>query len=68
MHLDYGDIVYHQPNNQSYRKKIEVIQHDAPLAITNAIKGASRAKLYKELRTESLSFINVLDVFVHFIK
>ena len=55
-HLDYGDIVYDQPKNQSFSNKIEAVQYNAALAITNAIKGTSRTKLYKELGIESLSF------------
>ena len=55
-HLDYGDIVYDQPTNQSFSNKIEAVQYNAALAITNAIKGTSRTKLYKELGIESLSF------------
>ena len=49
-HLDYGDIVYDQPNNQSFSNKVVV------LAITNSIKGTSRRKLYNKLGIESLSF------------
>ena len=55
-HLDYGDIVYDQPNNQRFLKKIKAVQYNASLAITNAIKGNSRTELYKELGIESLSF------------
>ena len=55
-HLDYSDIVYDQPKNQSFSKKIEAVQYNVALAITNAIKGTSRTKLYKELGIESLSF------------
>ena len=55
-HLDQGDMVYGQPNNQSFLNKIEVVQDNATFAITNAIKGTSRTKLSKELRNESLSF------------
>ena len=55
-HLDYGDMVYNQPNNQSFLNKIEVAHYNAALAITNTIKGTSRTKLYKELGIESLSF------------
>ena len=55
-HLDYGDIVYDQPSNQSFSNKIEAVQYNAALAITNAIKGTSRMKLHKELGIESLSF------------
>ena len=36
-HLDYSDIVYDQPNNQSFSNKIEAAQYNAALAITNAI-------------------------------
>ena len=36
-HLDYSDIVYDQPNNQSFSNKIEAAQFNAALAITNAI-------------------------------
>ena len=55
-HLDYGDIVYDQPINQSISNKIEAVQYNAALAITNAIKGTSRTKFYKKLGIESLSF------------
>ena len=53
-HLDYGDILYHQPYNESINSKLESIQYNAALAITGAIKGTSRSKLYKELGLESL--------------
>ena len=55
-HLDYYDIIYDQPNNESFCTKIEHIQYNAALAITVAIKGISQTKLYKELRLESLKF------------
>ena len=38
-HLDYGDILYDQPNNKSFCQKIETVQYNAALAITGAIKG-----------------------------
>ena len=53
-HLDYGDIVYDQPNNSSLSEKIESLQYNAALAITGAIKGSSKEKLYQELGFESL--------------
>ena len=53
-HLDYGDIIYDQPNNESFCQKIEAVQYNAALSITGAIKGSSRDKLYKELGLESL--------------
>ena len=45
-HLDYGDIIYDQPNNESFTQKIERIQYNATLPITSAIKGTSYNKLY----------------------
>ena len=55
-HLDYGDILYDQPNNKSFCQKIETTQYNAALAITGAIKGTSQTKLYYELGLESLEF------------
>ena len=52
--MDYGDILYHQPYNESINSKLESIQCNAALAITGALKGTSRSKLYKELGLESL--------------
>ena len=52
--MDYGDILHHQPLNESINSKLESIQYNATLAITGAIKGTSRSKLYKELGLESL--------------
>ena len=53
-HLDYGDIVYDQPNNSSLCEKIESLQYNAALAITGTIKDSSKEKLYQELGFESL--------------
>ena len=53
-HLDYGDIIYDQVYNVSFPQKIESIQYNAALAITGAIRGTSREKLYLELGFESL--------------
>ena len=53
-HLDYCDILYHHPSNESMNSKLQSVQHNAALAITGAIKGTSTSKLYKELGLESL--------------
>ena len=53
-HLDYGDIIYDQAYNVSFHQKIESILYNAALAITRAIRGTSREKLYHELGFESL--------------
>ena len=54
-HLDYGDFIYDKPNNNSFIENIEALQYNAALAITGAIKGTSRDRLYQELGFESLS-------------
>ena len=64
-HLDYGDFIYDQPNNRSfcqqientkYNASLENTKYNASLAITGAIKGISRLKLYNEIELESLKF------------
>ena len=44
-HLDYRDIIYDQAYSASFRQKLELLQYDACLAITGAIRGTSREKL-----------------------
>ena len=53
-HLDYGDIIYDHAYNLSFHQKLESIQYNAALALTGAIRGSSREKLYQELGLESL--------------
>ena len=52
--IDYGDIIYNQPQSESFCDKIESVQYKAALAITGAIQGTSRDKLNQELGLESL--------------
>ena len=54
LHLDYGDIIYDQSFNLSFHQKLESIQCNAALALTEAIRGSLREKLYQELGLESL--------------
>ena len=53
-HLDYGDVIYDHAFNESSQNKLESAQYNAALAITRAIRGSSREKLYQELGLESL--------------
>ena len=53
--LDYADIIYDKPLNESFKRKIEMVQYNAALIITGAIKGTSRDKIYQELGLESLA-------------
>ena len=55
-HVDYGDIIYDQPNNEQFCNMIERVQYNSALAITGAIKGTSQQKIYNELGFESLRF------------
>ena len=62
-HLDYGDIIYHIPQNicefsqtvtlNNLMEKLESVQYSAALAITGAWKGTSHQKIYDELGWES---------------
>ena len=52
--LDYADVIYDQLSNAAFSKKIEPVQYNVALAITGAIKGSSREKLYQELGMEYL--------------
>ena len=49
-HLDYSDEYY----NASFDHKLELFQYSGRLAITGAIRGISKEKLYQELGLESL--------------
>ena len=48
-HLDSDAIIFDQPENEIFCKKIESVQYNAALAITGAIQGTSTEKLRKEL-------------------
>ena len=45
-HLDYGDITYDQAFKNCFHQKAESLQCNAALAITGAIRGTSRQKIY----------------------
>ena len=63
-HLDYGDIIYDHAYNLSFRQKLELIQYNSVLTLTEgprcpaesrgAIRDSSREKLSQELHLESL--------------
>ena len=44
LHLDYGDVIYDQPNNSNLPDKFESAQYKAVLAITSAVRGTSEEK------------------------
>ena len=53
-HLNYSDIIYDQVYNASFHHKLDSFQYNAALAITGAIRGTSKEKLYDELGLETL--------------
>ena len=53
-HLGNGDILYKQAFNNSFHDRLESIQYNACLAITETIRGTTREKIYKELGLKSL--------------
>ena len=55
-HLDYGGVIYDQHYNNSFHQKLESIQNKTAIAITGAIRGSSREKLFQELGLESLQW------------
>ena len=50
LHLNYCD----KPHNEKFTYTLESIQYNAALAITGAIKRASKEKVYNELGLEYL--------------
>ena len=54
-HLDYADIIYDKPDNESFKDWVEKVQYNAALAIRGVIRGTSRERIYNELGLESLA-------------
>ena len=55
LHLDYADIIYDKSGNAYFESKLERLQYNACLAITDAIQETSRDSIYSELGKESFS-------------
>ena len=53
--LDYADIIYDKPRKESVKGKLEAVQYNVCLAITGAIRGTSRERIYHELGLEILN-------------
>ena len=48
-HIDYGDTIYDQLNNEHFSNMIEIVPFNAAVAITGAIKGTSQQNICNEL-------------------
>ena len=53
-HIDHGDILHEQPDDQSFEREIEKVQCKASNAIIGAIQRISRKRSYDELGLMSL--------------
>ena len=67
-HLDHENILYNQKFNNSFHEKLQLIQYNAALAITGAIKSSFGENLYQELDFESLQQQRGTGNFVSFSK
>ena len=55
--LDYGDVLYDQAFNNSFKETLKSIQYNACLALPGAIRGTSKEKIYQELVQKALPFL-----------
>lgn len=46
--LDYGDVIFNQSYKVSFHRKLETSQYNEALAITEAIVGTAKGKLFDE--------------------
>ena len=53
--LDYADIIYDKPDNESFKRRLEAVKYNASLVITVTMRRTFRERLYHELGFESLS-------------
>ena len=53
-HLDYGDVLYDQAFNNLFKEKLESNQYIVCLALSGAIRGTSKVKIYQKLGLESI--------------
>ena len=67
-HLDYGDIIYDRAFNTSFHQNIDLIQDNAALAITGAVRRTSREKLFQELGFEPFKKDAGIENFVVYLK
>ena len=52
--LNYGDVMYDQPGNDSFSTKTETVQYNVSFVITGAITGTFKDISYQELGLELL--------------
>ena len=57
----YGDIIYDQPQNESFIEKLESVKYNTALKVAGTIQGSSCYMIYHELGLKSFksNYINV---------
>ena len=53
-HLDYANVIFGKSSNATFSNQIQSVQYNAALAITGAIRGTSKEKLYQEIGFETM--------------
>ena len=53
-HLGYGVLIYDQAFNKYFHIKLELLQYNAKVAITGAMRDFATAEVYEDLALESL--------------
>ena len=53
-HFVDADVIYDQSYKSSFHEKLELIQYNAALPVTRAIRGSPSEKVYQELGLDSL--------------
>ena len=64
--MDYRDVIYDQPNNSTLSDKIELVQYNAALAVTGAIRITSRKKLYQQTRSHIFTKLDMAKTIIFF--
>ena len=54
--LDCGNIIFDHPFNNFFQNKVESIQYNASLAMTDATRGTSKERPYEELHLELIQY------------
>ena len=53
--LNYTDIIYDKPCNESFKGKLDAVQYNACIALTGKIRGTPQKCLYCVLRSETVN-------------
>ena len=67
-HLEYGDVLYDQTFNDSFKEKLESIQYNACLALTGTITGASKEKSIRNWDWSPFEIAAGVENFAFFIR